>query len=141
MVPLLLSHEIAVMTLTEPAEFEVEVYSAADVRRTTYFQGHYLEAVTAEKRVEKITLPAGSFFVPCGQPKANLISYLLEPETDDSLVTWNYLDNYLQIRSADLQADPEAGPPAMRPGQPTSQRIPIYRLTKKADIKGVLVDR
>ena len=140
-VPLLLSHEIAVMTLTEPAEFEVEVYSAADVRRTTYFQGHYLEAVKAEKRTETLTLPAGSFFVPSGQPRSNLISYLLEPETDDNLVTWNYLDNYLQIRSADLQADPEAMPAAMRAAQAAAQRIPIYRLMKKAAVKGVLVDR
>jgi hypothetical protein len=134
-----MEHQIAVQRLAKPVELEVEVYYATDVRHTEYFQGHYLEAVKADKKVEKVKLPAGSFFVACGQPKANLISYLLEPETDDNLVTWNYLDNYLQVRSPELRQNPEDMPE--RPGrqQGAGQRIPIYRLMKKAEFESVLV--
>ena len=63
-----------------------------------FFQGHYLKDVTVVIRTEQRTFPTGSFFVPTAQPKANLISYLLEPETDDSLATWNYLDVFIQVR-------------------------------------------
>jgi hypothetical protein len=138
-VPLLMEHQIAVQKLAKPVELEVEVYYATDVRHTEYFQGHYLEAVKADKKVEKVKLPAGSFFVACGQPKANLISYLLEPETDDNLITWNYLDNYLQVRSPELRQNPEDMPE--RPGrqQGAGQRVPIYRLMKKAEFESVLI--
>jgi hypothetical protein len=140
-VPLLLDHEIAVQKLTEAVEVDAEVYYATDMRRNEYFQGHYLQSVKVEKKVEKLKLPAGSFFVACGQPKANLISYLLEPETDDNLVTWNYLDNYLQIRSPELRQNPEDMPERARAGQAAGQRIPIYRLMNKAVLKGLLVDK
>jgi hypothetical protein len=138
-VPLLLDHQIAVKRLTAPAELEVEVYYATDVRHFEYFQGHYLERVKVQKKVEKVKLPAGSFFVACGQPKANLISYLMEPETDDSLITWNFLDNYLQVRSPELRPSAEDMPQRPGMGQSPDQRIPIYRLMKKSDMRGVLV--
>jgi len=139
-IPLLLDHQISVKRLSEPVEAEVEVYHADDVRHREYFQGHYLVGVKAEKKVERVKLPAGSFFIPAGQPKANLISYLLEPETDDNLVTWNFLDNYLRVRSAatDRSEDEPAGRPAA--AQAAAQRIPIYRLMKKLPLKGLIVE-
>ena len=97
-VPLLLDHEIAVQELTEPVSLEVEVYYATAMDNSEYFQGHYLNKVTATKRTETVDFPTGSFFVPSGQPKSNLISYILEPETDDNLITWGFLDEHLQIR-------------------------------------------
>jgi len=135
-VPLLLDHEIAVIKTIEPMEVEVEVYYAGELRTREYFQGHYLKEAKVVKKTEKVKLPAGSFFVPSGQPKSNLISYIMEPETDDNLVTWNYLDNYLRIPGEAVSA--EDAPP--RQGGPREQRIPIYRLMKKAGIKGVLAE-
>ena len=136
-VPLLLDHQIAVKKLTEPVEVEVEIYSTSEVQNKEYFQGHYLKAAKVTKRTEKMKFPAGAFVVPAGQPKANLISYMLEPETDDNLLTWNFLDNYVQVtgQSAVRAAEEEA--PA-RPGR--QMQIPIYRLPKKAEMKTVLVE-
>ncbi len=146
-VPLLLEHEIAVQRLTESMSLEVEVYYATSMDNSQYFQGHYLNQVTAVKRTEEVEFPAGSFFVPAGQPKSNLLCYLLEPETDDNLVTWGYLDTYLQAlteeqtqqyieRMARFRArTQQEGPP------PPGQLIPMYRLMTKSDIKGVLVER
>jgi hypothetical protein len=37
----------------------------------------------------------GDFKVDMAQPLANLIFYLLEPQSDDGLLTWNFFDTYL----------------------------------------------
>src|SRR5690606_15779403 len=47
--------------------------------------------------VEQVKVPAGWYFVSMAQSKGNLIAYLLEPETDDNLITWNYTDNVLRV--------------------------------------------
>jgi hypothetical protein len=97
-IPLLLDHGIQVHKFTEPTTMEVEVYEATGVRRKEYFQGHYLKAVTGvEKKTETIQVPAGWFYVSTAQSKGNLISYMLEPETDDNLITWGYTDNVLRV--------------------------------------------
>ena len=48
-------------------------------------------------RREKRTLPPGTFVVRTGQPLAVLALYLLEPESDDGLVTWNQFDPALRV--------------------------------------------
>jgi hypothetical protein len=111
-----------------------------DARHKEYFQGHYLVGIKAEKKMERLKLPAGSFFVPSGQPKGNLISYLLEPESDDNLVTWNYLDNYIQVQSPTLQQSAEEAPGPPGGAQSKGQPVPIYRIMKRTGFKSVLVD-
>ncbi|CAN5393925.1 M14 family metallopeptidase [soil metagenome] len=103
-VALLLDHGIRVHRFTEPTELELEVYDAVGVRRNEYFQGHYLKSVTAvEKRTEKVQVPAGWFYVSTAQAKGNLISYIMEPETDDNLITWGYIDNVLRVAPASIE--------------------------------------
>ncbi|MFC1557058.1 M14 family zinc carboxypeptidase [candidate division KSB1 bacterium] len=135
-VPLLLDHEITVKKLIEPVSLEVEAYYATEVRQTQYFQGHYLKAVEAEKRIETMEFPSGSFFIPSGQPKSNFISYILEPETNDNLLTWSHLDNYVQARPQRDETEM-----ADRGGrQAQGQRIPMYRLMKMSPFKSVVVE-
>ncbi len=158
-VPLLLQHDISVKRTTEPVELEVETWYATEVTHDQYFQAHYLKSVTAERRTETVSLPAGSFFIPSGQASSNLISYLLEPTTNDNLVTWGYLDNVVQVtpsaeamaeqraqleeRLANLTPDQRAqmGARLERQIEQANQGrpIPIYRVMKKADIPGILV--
>jgi dipeptidyl-peptidase-4 len=103
-VPLLLDHGIQVHRFTEPTAMELEVYEATGVRRNEFFQGHYLKSVTGvEKKTETVQVPAGWFYVSTAQAKGNLISYLLEPETDDNLITWGYTDNVLQVSPASVE--------------------------------------
>jgi hypothetical protein len=133
LIPILLEHDITVKRLTEPVTLEVEAYEASAVETTQYFQAHYLKDVTAEVVTESVEFPAGSFFVPSGQPLSNFISYILEPETDDNLVTWGYLDNVLR------ETGDEGGQGGRGGRGPQTQRVPIYRLMHKADLAGELV--
>ncbi len=136
-VPLLLDHQIAVMKLIESLEAEVEVYYATEVADREYFQGHYLKGAKVSKKIEKVQLPAGSFFIPTGQPRANLISYILEPETNDNLLTWNYLDNFVRVTGQSAARPSEEDAPA-RPGR--QMQVPIYRVLKKTNMKTVLAE-
>jgi hypothetical protein len=136
-----------VKKLIEPASLEVEAYYATEIDNSEYFQGHYLNKVKAVKQTETVDFPAGSFFIPTGQPKSNLICYVLEPETNDNLITWGFLDTYLRAMTAEetkqnlermsrMRARFEGREGSPPPGQP----IPMYRLMKKTDLKGTLVE-
>jgi len=158
-VPLLLEHGITVKRLTEDVEVEVEAYTATEVTTTEYFQAHYLKAVKADKETKTITMPAGSFFIPSGQPMSNFISYIFEPETNDNLITWGYLDNVLRVTPTEEEMEAQrAELEAMLAGMSEEERaqfgarierqmrqasqaqeIPMYRVMKKTDIPGVLV--
>lgn len=103
-VPLLMDHGIQVHRFTKADTLELEVYEATGVQRNEYFQGHYLKSVTGvEKKVERVAVPVGSYFVSTAQSRGNLISYLMEPETDDNLITWGWLDHVLQVRPATVE--------------------------------------
>ena len=103
-VPLLMDHGIQVHRFTKADTLELEVYDATGIQRNEYFQGHYLKSVTGvEKRVERVAVPVGSYFVSTAQSRGNLISYLMEPETDDNLITWGWLDHVLQVRPATVE--------------------------------------
>ena len=60
-----------------------------------------------------MTLAAGTYIVRVGQPLGVVAMYLLEPESDDGLVTWNIIEEGL---SAGLT-------------------YPIYRVTNDATLK------
>ncbi len=144
-VPLLLDHEISVQKLLDPVSLNVEAYYATDVDNSEYFQGHYLKKIKATKREETVEFPAGSFFIPAGQPKSNLLCYLLEPETNDNLITWSHLDTYLRAMTEEQRQRMEERMARYRNRSSSSRRapgqlVPIYRLMKQAEIKGRLVE-
>ncbi|HJO29682.1 MAG TPA: hypothetical protein QGG30_04255, partial [Acidobacteriota bacterium] len=147
LIPILLEHDITVKRLIEPLSIEVEAYDATAVEDTQYFQAHYLKAVTADVVMETVDFPVGSFFIPSGQPLSNFISYLLEPETNDNLVTWGYLDNILRVTPSPVAAQNRSqvtpqqrqrfqGRGGRRGGL---QRVPIYRIMNKMSFASVLV--
>jgi hypothetical protein len=65
------------------------------VRAARPFQGHHETRLTGRWEQATISAPAGSFVVRTGQSLAVLAVYLLEPETDDGIVTWNMFDEGL----------------------------------------------
>ena len=79
-----------VATSGELAGYSFIVDSAVVSQRA--FQGHREMRVVGRWQRETRRIPAGSFIVDTGQPLALLAVYLLEPQSDDGLVTWNYFD-------------------------------------------------
>ena len=103
-VPLLLDHDIAVYKFVEPTSIDAEVYYATDVNRDNYFQGHYLQSVEVEKELETVEVDHGWYWIPTAQSRGRLITYLMEPETDDNLITWGWTDHILQVTPESVEA-------------------------------------
>jgi hypothetical protein len=88
-------HGIALETLAQPRSATVEEYtivSASPASRA--FQGHVLLSAEATAHTKALELPAGTTIVPTNQPLGTLAVYLLEPESEDGLLTWNFFDEW-----------------------------------------------
>jgi hypothetical protein len=59
------------------------------------FQGHREVRLEGRWSDDRRTISAGSYLVRTGQPQGMVAFYLLEPESDDGLVTWNFFHHYL----------------------------------------------
>lgn len=95
-------HGVVVERLQEPTRVDVSVFGIDSVSRARrVFQGHYESRVWGRWRTERRTLPTGALVVPVSQALGALAMYLLEPESDDGLVTWNTIDDELR-RGADF---------------------------------------
>ncbi|HIK61198.1 MAG TPA: hypothetical protein EYF98_10995 [Planctomycetes bacterium] len=76
--------------------FELECFEIEEIRRAKrLFQGHHETSVRGKWRTRVGTLPAGTVLVSARQPRARVAAQLLEPESEDGLVTWNFLDDSL----------------------------------------------
>ena len=95
-------HGIKVDPLSKSATFQGEVFQIKKFEKAKQvFQGHAMaqadgQFVSATKRFSK-----GDFVVEMNQPLANLIFYLLEPQSDDGLLTWNFLDEYIETNKGE----------------------------------------
>jgi len=56
------------------------------------FQGHRELRVVGRWMSERREIRAGSYIVPTSQALGSLLVYLLEPQSDDGLVDWNFFD-------------------------------------------------
>ncbi len=96
-VALLQRHGVRVTRLEAPRSADAEVYRADSVVVAPQpFQGHREVRLAGAWRREARPLAAGSFVVPADQPLALLALLLLDPESDDGLVTWNVWDAALR---------------------------------------------
>jgi hypothetical protein len=86
-------HGVAVQRVATAAQIDVERFVIASVSKAEReFQGHHEARVTGKYTVAKLSAQEGALFIPAAQPLARLAFYLLEPESDDGLVTWNFMD-------------------------------------------------
>ncbi|MFH0944282.1 MAG: M14 family metallopeptidase [Planctomycetota bacterium] len=93
-------HGIRVEQIEEARTLTYEVLRVESIRRSERpFQGHSQVTLDTSARVETGPVPSGWFRVPLAQPLGTLALYLLEPESDDSLATWNLLDPWLEESS------------------------------------------
>jgi hypothetical protein len=89
-------HGIKIEKLTEKSKIEAESFNIAELKGAQRLnQGHYNNTITGNFVKDTIDFEAGSIIVRTAQALANLAAYLLEPQSNDGLMTWNFLDRYL----------------------------------------------
>ncbi|MCR4396339.1 MAG: hypothetical protein NUW07_06360, partial [Candidatus Saccharicenans sp.] len=121
----LLAHGLLAESLTAEVSLEVEVFLPKELKAAERpFQGHRLNQVKGEYKKETRKFPAGTLLVRTAQPLGILAACLLEPESDDGLVVWNFFDRYL------------AGQ-----WQRGFSELPVYRLLRPANLPAVKLER
>jgi len=120
-VNLLKLHGIKLEKLSDGLTLEADRFEISGLKGAQRLnQGHYTNTVTGKYVRDTLDFPAGTIVVKTAQPLANLAAYLLEPQSNDGLLTWNYFDRYLV---------PQWG----RGYYP----YPVYRVISKTDITTV----
>ena len=107
-------HGIRIQEVAAEAQLPVERFTIAEITKAPRpFQGHQEARLKGAFDKIQLTVEAGALFVPANQPLARLAFYLIEPESDDGLVTWNVIDDGLAV----------------------GQTYPIYRVLDSARLK------
>jgi hypothetical protein len=100
-VTLLRRQGIAIDRTTVPLRMPVEIFPVDSIQVDPVFEGH--RSVRVEGRWSRAidsTLSAGWFLARTDQPLGTLAAYLLEPASEDGIVTWNLVDRELQVGAA-----------------------------------------
>jgi hypothetical protein len=94
-------HGVELERVGKASRRTVEQFVLTQVRQDEQaFQGHRATSIEGKFEKRDIDVPAGSLVVSTRQPLGGLVFYLLEPESDDGLTTWNFLDAALKIEGA-----------------------------------------
>jgi hypothetical protein len=100
-VHLLRIHGVVVDSLSAAASARAERFIVdSTIISTRPFQGHREARVAGRWMSEARELGAGTYIVHTSQPLGILAIYLLEPQSDDGLVDWNFFDNALTSGAA-----------------------------------------
>ncbi len=96
--PRLRAHGITVEPVPTAFRTDVEVFVVDTIVRSPRpFQGHNEVRLVGRWQREVRSVPAGSWLIRTGTSSDRLAMLLLEPESDDGLVTWNMLDGGLSV--------------------------------------------
>ncbi len=94
--PRLRAHGITPERVSAAFAADVELFIVDSIARSARpFQGHQEVTLTGRWQRETRTVPAGSWRIKLGSAKDRLAMLLLEPESDDGLITWNFMDSGL----------------------------------------------
>jgi hypothetical protein len=98
-------HGIEVTMLTKAKSFEGEVFQIEKHEKASReFQGHAMAASSGKFIATRKSFKKGDYMVDLAQPLGNLAFYLLEPESDDGFITWNFFDAYLEKAGVSTKA-------------------------------------
>lgn len=90
-------HGLFIEQLADQTTLAVERFLIDSVvARSQPFQGHREVRLTGRWERDSAAFAAGTYVLRAGQPLGILALYLLEPQSDDGLATWNFLDRWLQ---------------------------------------------
>jgi len=93
---LLKLHGIVLEKLEIDTALDAERFEISELQSVPRLnQGHHLNSIKGKYINANINFPAGTIVVRMAQPLANVAAYLLEPESGDGLLNWNFFDRYL----------------------------------------------
>jgi hypothetical protein len=120
-------HAVDVERLDAPVTVRVERFQLDSIGwESAPYQNHMMADARVRTVPGEITLPAGTYVVRTAQNAGRLVAELMEPDTDDSLLAWNFLDHMLPSPDA-LQ----------RRQQPFF--LPIYRMMAPTGMRSTLI--
>ncbi|HEY0654895.1 MAG TPA: M14 family metallopeptidase [Chryseosolibacter sp.] len=95
-------HGVKVDQLTKAASYKGERFHIAELKKSQRkFEGHFMASLSGEFKAETKKFKRGDYIIDLAQPLANFVFYLLEPQSDDGLVNWNFFDSYIEKQKAD----------------------------------------
>ncbi|HEY0744998.1 MAG TPA: M14 family metallopeptidase [Chryseosolibacter sp.] len=95
-------HGVKVDQLSKEASYKGEAFEITELKKSQRkFEGHFMATLSGEFKQQTKRAKKGDYVVDLAQPLANFIFYLLEPQSDDGLVNWNFFDSYIEKQKAD----------------------------------------
>lgn len=93
---LLKLHGIKTEILSVNTRIDVQRFDISELKGSGKLnQGHYTNTINGKYINGPVDFPAGTIVVRTAQPLGNLAAYLLEPQSNDGMVVWNYFDRCL----------------------------------------------
>ncbi len=90
-------HGIKTTQLEKDTTLTVETFRIDSLKPSPRLnQGHFQNFVYGKYITVEKEFKAGDTVIRTDQPLGNVVCYLLEPQTDDGLLRWNFFDRYLQ---------------------------------------------
>jgi hypothetical protein len=94
-------HGVKVEQMTKAGSYKGESFQITELKKSQRkFEGHLMASVAGEFKSETKKFKKGDYIIDLAQPLANFIFYLLEPQSDDGLVNWNFFDAYIEKQKA-----------------------------------------
>jgi hypothetical protein len=96
LIGLLKLHGVKVERLAAKTTIEVQSFVISDlIGASRLNQGHHTNTISGKFITEMKDFSAGTYIIRTAQPLSNVAAYLLEPQSNDGMVTWNFFDRYL----------------------------------------------
>jgi hypothetical protein len=100
----LMAQGVKVDTFTQSGTMKVDAFIVDKYNRSPRkFEGHFMASAEGKFQLGGTKFQPGDFIVDMAQPLANLIFYMLEPQSDDGLLTWNFFDTYFDKNGVNTQ--------------------------------------
>lgn len=95
-------HGVRVDRLSKAGSYKGEAFEVTELKKSQRkFEGHFMATLSGEFKQQTRKAKKGDYVVDLAQPLANFVFYLLEPQSDDGLVNWNFFDSYIEKQKAD----------------------------------------
>jgi predicted deacylase len=92
---LLRDHGIVIDTVKETSSMHARRFTITkNTQSDREFQKHRMRTLEGEYKIVTNTVSPGSFLIRTDQPLSRLVFSLLEPESEDGIVAWNFIDRY-----------------------------------------------